>query len=378
MYDAVALQTHFRQVGHVELEIDGLERELFQLRRYLQAALKLEHATIPPYLTALYSMKSEMPWQVVEIFRSVVVEEMLHMVLVANVLNAIGGHPVTDTPEFLPNYPSPLPYGIGDITVSLYGFSHQAVDQGLAIERPDTIDFNKLALMAANTPDLEHVPPHLTIGEFYAFIGGKLHGLVKEYGPEKVFIGNPDKQIASDTFYYEGAGNVLPIYGPQDAERAFMALDVIRDQGEGANDDIWNGNVEVFHSFPEVAHYFRFNQVQEGRMYVPGDTVNSGPTGPELVVPWDAAYKIATNPKISQYPVGSEVRRHADAFNRAYCDLLRDLHHAFNGQPNRLLQAVPRMFILKEAAQQLMRNPFPGREHEGVNAAPTYEYVPTA
>ena len=37
--------------------------------------------------------------------RSVVMEEMLHMVNAANVLNAIGGTPFFDHPDFIPKYP---------------------------------------------------------------------------------------------------------------------------------------------------------------------------------------------------------------------------------------------------------------------------------
>jgi hypothetical protein len=39
----------------------------------------------------------------------VVIEEMLHMTIAANVLNAVGGHPAIDRPDFVPNYPEDLP-----------------------------------------------------------------------------------------------------------------------------------------------------------------------------------------------------------------------------------------------------------------------------
>src|SRR3954469_14158950 len=105
-------------------ELEDERKELYSL---LQSALQLEHATIPAYLTTLYSLKPDTNWKVIEVLRSVVVEEMLHMVLVANVLNAIGGKPDTSSPGFLVNYPSPLPYGIDGIEVSLLGFSREAI-----------------------------------------------------------------------------------------------------------------------------------------------------------------------------------------------------------------------------------------------------------
>ena len=42
--------------------------------------------------------------------QSVVMEEMLHMVNAANVLNAIGGAPFFDHPAFIPTYPLVMPF----------------------------------------------------------------------------------------------------------------------------------------------------------------------------------------------------------------------------------------------------------------------------
>ena len=55
--------------------------------------MELEHATIPPYLTALYSIHPTPTPTPPHILRVVAVEEMLHLTLVANVLNAVGGSP---------------------------------------------------------------------------------------------------------------------------------------------------------------------------------------------------------------------------------------------------------------------------------------------
>jgi hypothetical protein len=65
--------------------------EVGHLHYYLRQALKLEHATIPPYITALYSLKPGKNLEAFHIIRAVAVEEMLHLTLVANVLNAVGG-----------------------------------------------------------------------------------------------------------------------------------------------------------------------------------------------------------------------------------------------------------------------------------------------
>src|SRR5580700_11430191 len=69
------------------------------LRSALQNAIELEHSTIPPYLYALYSLKPGTNKEIAAIIRSVVLEEMLHMALVCNVLNAVGGSPLIDSPK---------------------------------------------------------------------------------------------------------------------------------------------------------------------------------------------------------------------------------------------------------------------------------------
>jgi hypothetical protein len=80
----------------------------------LQNAVRLEHATVPPYLTALYTLKPGGAGVRVAagILRGIVEEEMLHMALACNILNAIGGTPRIAEPGFIPDYPGPLPMGI--------------------------------------------------------------------------------------------------------------------------------------------------------------------------------------------------------------------------------------------------------------------------
>ena len=81
-------------------------RTLEDLRGHLQIAIEVEHSTIPPYPCALYSIEEGSNLAAAQIIKSVVLEEMLHMILTANVLNAIGGSPRLSHPEFVPGYPA--------------------------------------------------------------------------------------------------------------------------------------------------------------------------------------------------------------------------------------------------------------------------------
>ena len=62
------------------------------LRTHLQWAVQVELTTIPTYLYAMYSIKDQAS-ESANVFRSVVVEEMLHVALASNLLVAVGGQP---------------------------------------------------------------------------------------------------------------------------------------------------------------------------------------------------------------------------------------------------------------------------------------------
>ena len=70
----------------------------------VQIAIKLEFATIPPYLTALWSIKDSAAPAARSILE-IVLEEMLHMATMCNVLTAIGGTPRLSAPGGVPLYP---------------------------------------------------------------------------------------------------------------------------------------------------------------------------------------------------------------------------------------------------------------------------------
>ena len=101
-------------VAPVKAEAPSFHRiaTLESLREHLQWAIELEHFTLPPYLCALYSLDAVRNPEASEVVASVLVEEMLHMTLAANLLNAIGGRPRLDTSQMLPVYPRCLPHGV--------------------------------------------------------------------------------------------------------------------------------------------------------------------------------------------------------------------------------------------------------------------------
>ncbi|HHQ6618152.1 TPA: ferritin-like domain-containing protein [Serratia fonticola] len=347
-------ETSFAQLGYVQFADEkSLAQDLTELRNLLQNAMQLEHATIPPYLTMLYTLDDDVDWRIIETLRSVVVEEMLHFTLTANLLNAIGGTPAVDSPEFLPSYPARLPYDIDDIEVNLYGFSKNGIFQGMVIEHPKDVRPRAIA---------NEVPSDMTIGEFYLYIESRLRAAVENHGERAIFCGDPQRQIPPDVFYYGGGGNVLKV---SDLKSAVAAMKLITDQGEGTENDIWVVDED------ELAHYFRFSQIYNERLYQKGDTVASGPTGDPFPVPWNKSVLIDSNAEVSDYPPG-EVRDAIIRFNQRYCQLLGDLQTAFTGAPDKLMAAVVAMCALRDDFRAITANPFPGKEL--FHCAPTFEY----
>ena len=333
---------------------------LDSLREHLQWALEIEHATLPPYLYALYSIKDGTNIESHEIIESVFMEEMLHMTLVANVLNAIGGKPVLDKPDFIPQYPAYLPHSNRAFQVPLTKFSKEAVEVFLKIEQPETENA------------IPQDDKYATIGQFYNAIELGLKYLCDTLGEEYVFTGKPSRQIRPDSTYYGGSGIIIAV---EDLASALDALEEVIEQGEGMeHQHVWDGDRNMFHpERPEVAHYFRFQEIIYGHNFRKGDTPQSGPTGDPFEVDWDAVHNCRPNTRLSDYEEGTEIYEKLTEFNQTYSSMLRLLEHAFNGQPAFIAMATGTMYDLKEKAKELMAMPSgDGLTTVGVS----FEYMP--
>jgi hypothetical protein len=339
------------------------------LHGYLHAALQLEHATIPPYLTALYSIHQGTNSDAFHVIRVVAVEEMLHLTLAANVLNAIGGTPDLTGPDFVPSYPAFLPDGEEDFQVGLQRFSREAVDTFLQIERPDGAPDEESRVTTGEGAGQGSLPatPHddslrfYSIGDFYEEISRGLEHLESEKAKagETLFVGDPARQVTPE-YYYSGGGQIVPV---TDMDSAAAALRLIGEQGEGLGGAIYDNE-------GELSHYYRFKQLLQGRYYQEGDKADD-PTGPPLDVNWDAVHPLKPNARLDDYADAPELHAAAAGFNQQYADILRLLTDAYTGKPELLIDAVVAMFRIRDGMVSLMRNPLPGSD--GLTAAPTFE-----
>ena len=351
---------HQQQLEATEAPVTARIATLDSLRQHLQWALELEHATLPPYLCALYSLDPERNPDAVQVIAGVFVEEMIHLALAANLLNAVGGQPRLDSPELLPRHPRTLPHGDPSLRLSLVPFGPEALEMFLRLEQP--------ALPGAPAEG----DGYETIGQFYDAIEEGLRHLCAELGEAAVFSGDPARQVAAGPFHHTG-GQLAPVI---DLGSALAALEEIVEQGEGtARGEVWDGDQDIFHpDRDEVSHYYRLQELKLGRRYRRGDTPQSGPTGEPVAFDPAGVRPMRPNPQVADHPAGSAVRAAQEEFNVTYCGLLRLLEVTFNGSPDKLGAATGMMYALKTKAQALMDLP----DGDGTTAGPTFEYVEPA
>jgi hypothetical protein len=328
-------------------------KEAADIHQYLQGAIELEHSTIPPYLQAFYSIKRGANAIVADLIRSVVVEEMLHMTIAANILNAIGGAPVISKPGFVPDYPAHLPMNVHEgLQVGLAPLSKPLIhDVFMEIEKPEhPQNFPVQAMMAAEAG-------YATIGTFYAAIIDKL----RELG-DGIFARDPSRQVVDSIWF--PAAQLFPI---DDVASAVRGIEIIVQQGEGTSDDPLGAE-------GAPAHYYRFAEIYHGKRLVPNPSVEEKFSYSGAPIPFDAAgiWDMVTNPKVANYPANGAARAYAERFNGIYTNLLNSLHATFNGAPRHLAKALAGMYELRLAAEALIEI---RDDASGKQAAPTFEYA---
>jgi len=335
----------------------------------LQTAIELEHSTIPPYLVAMFTINDKTNRFAVNVIRSVVMEEMLHMTLACQVMNAVGGTPFIDHEKFIPEYPAKFVFKDREFDVGLIKFSEQSIETFLEIEKPEEIPLD------VDGEHIDHLVAEIdlkqsTIGEFYAVIKKQLIALVEKYGEENVFNGNKELQLQPGD-YYGGGGRVIVV---DSLASALFAIDEIVEQGEGTNHSIYDGDAAYFGQDKEVAHYFRFNEIYKQQLYQECDTPKEDPTGDEVDVDYDAALDMVNDPRAEDFPEGSSARIKADEFNQLYSQFLHILHQTFNGNPTLMMKAVGMMYQMKYIGMALLNIKVPDKGDKV--AGPTFEYIP--
>jgi hypothetical protein len=330
---------------------------LADVREALQLAIELEHATLPPYLTALYSLDEAKNPEIAAIMTGIAMQEMEHFCRAGNILVAIGGKPAMANEEFIPSYPGGLPKHIGsspsdpDFIVHLRKFSMDQVKNCfMKIEEPEyPIDIQSERMLA--TADTTIKPAYRTIGEFYEDIKATL----TELG-DGIFNHTSEGQVF-------GLLGLAPVMGLEDAK---AQIDTIIIEGEGSRTSPTEG------PFGQMAHYYSYYEIYKGRKtakegdewYFTDEVIPFDPTGVQDLI---------DDPHQDSYPAGSTAAYECATFNTYYSNLLIALDQSFNGQPDRIGNAIGLMFDIKLQAKKLMSIPMPGQP--GKFASPSWQFT---
>jgi hypothetical protein len=332
------------------------------LRAALQNALQLEHATIPPYLIARATLKGNSTSVNIarRTIRKIIIQEMLHMTLVCNILNAIGGHPMIADENFVPKYPSELPMGIaGELVVHLRRFSKHLIENTfMKIEEPELI----LDIPTIPAP-IGALPAPTTIGQFYADIRGRIAA-----HPDLFNGNNPALQVTGVLGF-----NGLDIR-VTDVRSAVAAITTIIEQGEGTTTSPLNMQ-------QDFAHYYAFQQFSKGMQLVTDPVtlkVSFDANKPITIDDTADVIAMVDDPSTVTYdPADSHAEELAAAADGVYSDMLRTLHSAFNGKPEKVTVAVDLMMDnFRNAVGDLLKEQLTAGPLAGQFAGPRFRYIP--
>jgi hypothetical protein len=301
------------------LQVSPGDHDIGWLHESLQWAVELEFATIPTYLSGMWSIKDPSS-EAAGLIRSVVLEEMLHLGLVCNMIVGIGGTPQITAPV----YPAKgLPGGVRPgLPVYLAGLTHDSVAMYMQIELPE----HPLARAFETFP---------TIGAFYDEISLAFANLSPSISQAN--------QIATDIFVT--VDETLPVL--TNVADVQTAIATIKDQGEGTS---LSPDAPQFGG--ELAHYYRFGEIFHGQKLIPVDGSFAFAGAP---VPFPDCFPVKQIPA-GGYPDQAQVQ----AFDAIYVNLIKSLQSAWSGGGvNDVFTAEGFMGDLSTAAAGIVSTPLP-------------------
>lgn len=231
-----------------------------QLLHLLAEASEIEHSLMCSYFYAAFSLKragddslAEAEGKAAERWRKaimkVAIEEMGHLLMVANLTVSVGGRPHFARPNF-PVAPGYFPSGV---VVRLSGFSTETLDHFIFLERPrgvegdDAADYGRPDYVRdqARPGIMPSAQDYETIGHLYEAIRQNLAALSKRLGEQSLFVGARDAQIGKGMVDLESVATIGSL------AEALEAIDLIVEQGEGSPAD------------REESHYRSFRAVRD-------------------------------------------------------------------------------------------------------------------
>ena len=297
-------------------------------------------------------------------------QEMGHLAIVCNLLNAVG----VDVDFERPNFPQPAKRYPLHIPFRLDPFGMPALRRFVWFEKPDYLvptfsrdgycgDYPRppaaLLLESVDVPETKFG----SVQELYKHIAAAFQTL----NPTDIFLGNSDRQVDGSQFGFR-----IMVEPVTNREQAAAAVELIVEQGEGIGMQPLDPNGSHFQMFTQMLTEF-----EAAQQHIPD---------------FNPTLDVVENPVLAQYPgtgpgtivTHPPTRVGMELFNDAYqllTTMLRSLFHCFSASQNDPRQAAelyaaffPLMtMVIRPLGEILTRMPA-GVEKK--NAGPSFEFRP--
>jgi hypothetical protein len=320
--------SHARSPGGIkmanQLSVAPAQRDLNWIKQTIQSAIELECSTLPLYLSAMFSLEVQ-NYTAYHAIRSVIMEEMVHMAIDANMLTALGATPQIKNIQF--QFPvQGLPGGAEpDLSIGLAKLSKPQLKNFLRIEMPDFL--LKQIGRGENYP---------TIAVFYDAIRQAIRSNAAAVRAAVQAAGSANHQVGDDI----GFTTISATSGTDPVDQLIAGIDEIIGQGEGSSaESLFTGAG----SEDEESHYAKFAEIYyEADYQDPQPPIKLTPaTEPQFFkgrkIPWPEVVNTLAVPAdgyasiLALDPSAAAVTVDLSAFDGGYSSILAALDLAWNG-----------------------------------------------
>lgn len=380
---------------------------LDDVKRSLQTAIRFELSTIPLYMTALLSIRPGYNTEAKKTLKHVMIQEMAHTSLAANILNAINGRPIMNKAYALPIFPSPSPNN-PDTYMILGPLSKNKIEHiFMEIEKPAaTVEVEcRRSILAKN--DSRYILGYScpitdnprTISQLYNNI---LQGLIHleekaQLRNSSIFSNSKEKQLDGEHWYSDVEGKPFAV---TNIKSALQAIEQIVEEGEGSDP------CNPLTSKNKLSHFYLFSQMLKERdiiLHSNESCVSSNGHGLYMIeteychnmstsktcsitysfsgrkrpLAAEGIWPMIEDPQIWKYKINSKAHRYSLQFDSMYTKLLKCFHNVFNGEIFKMKNCMAMMYNLMVQGEKLVRTPIEenGDPLIGPNAGPTFSFI---
>ena len=250
-------------------------------------------------------------------------EEMIHFLVVNNLLMAIGEDFYAAAPEI---YEVNAKFAMG-ITFGLEPFSLAQLEKFIELERPFVIEDLHLAEQLPVTEGQQQAP-YRSISQLYQQIADLVTRRPEFFVPRGDAVGGEHHLYLSEKLDAHHPDYQIQVY---DVESALFAINFITEQGEGGTGDF----VE-----PEESHYRRFKEM----FYILASEDTRRYQADPAAQPWSPAYPCVRNPTLLAGTEGCALitdptaRELTSIFQNSYWLMLVIMNQHFGLMPNHTLR----------------------------------------